>query len=63
MKNSFLNNLVNNAQENEAIKKDGAISFSDIIEYVKGGISDDDFNSLCSDIKSGKVSIGMDAEV
>ena len=62
MKNSFLNNLVNNAQENEAIKKDGAISFSDIIEYVKGGISDDDFNSLCSDIKSGKVSIGMDAE-
>ncbi|MBR2705152.1 MAG: transglutaminase domain-containing protein [Clostridia bacterium] len=61
MRNSYLNNLVNNAQENETIKKAGSISFSEIIEYVKGGISDDDFNSLCADIKSGEVSIGMDA--
>ncbi len=61
MRNKFLENLTNNAQENETIKKEGAISFSEIIEYVKSGISDDDFNSLCADLKSGKVSIGMDA--
>ena len=64
MKNSFLENLVNEnekAHDNDSIKNIGAISFTDVIEYVKSGISDDDFKTLCADISSGKVRIGMDA--
>lgn len=64
MKNSFLENLVNENEkthDNDSIKNIGAISFTDVIEYVKSGISDDDFKSLCYDISSGKVRIGMDA--
>ena len=64
MKNSFLESLVTKnserAEEN-GIKNISAINFSDVIEYVKGGISDDDFNSLCADISSGKIKIGIDA--
>ena len=64
MKNSFLENLVNEnekSHDNDSIKNVGAISFTDVIEYVKSGISEDDFKSLCDDISSGKVKIGMDA--
>ena len=64
MKNSFLENLVNEnekSRDNDSIKNVGAISFTDVIEYVKSGISEEDFKSLCDDIGSGKVKIGMDA--
>ncbi|MBQ3409719.1 MAG: hypothetical protein IJH12_11065 [Clostridia bacterium] len=64
MKSSFLENLVEDNKsktENQGIKNIGAINLSDIIEYVKGGISDQDFKNICTDINSGKINIGMDA--
>ena len=64
MKSDFLENLVNEKNtnnSNDGIKNVSAINFSEIIEYVKGNISDKDFKNLCSDISTGKVSVGMDA--
>ena len=64
MKSDFLENLVNEKNtnnSNDGIKNVSAINFSEIIEYVKENISDKDFKNLCSDISTGKVSVGMDA--
>lgn len=64
MKNSFLESLVTNKDKNaeeSGVKNISAINFSDIIGYVKQGISENDFKSLCADISSGKVKIGIDA--
>jgi len=66
LKSVFLEYLVKsqneeNRTEDNGVKVIGAINFSDIIDYVKSGLSSDDFANLCEDIKSGKVKIGMDA--
>lgn len=61
MKNSYLKNLVDSRANNlNEIKNINAINLSDVVEYVKGGISDEEFKNLCSDINTGKVTIGMD---
>ena len=66
MKSVFLDNLIKsqndeNRTNGNEIKAVGSINFSDIVEYIKGGISNEEYANICADIKSGKVKIGMDA--
>ena len=67
LKNSYIKKLLNEREKNgrsdeRKIKNIGAIDFSDVIGYVKQGLSEDDFNSLCEDISSGEIKIGIDAD-